>query len=103
LLRLGTDGYALRGLAQQLAQPENDPILALTEEVAGLHHKLIADTLPKLRKAELWSLADQDGALIARSSRVLEIFQAEVIQRTFPASGAVRLLEIGCGSGGYLR
>ena len=75
----------------------------MVEEVAGLHHKLIAATLPKLRSGELWSLADQDGELIARSSRVLEAFQAEVIQRTFPARGALRLLEIGCGSGVYLR
>jgi 4-hydroxy-2,2'-bipyrrole-5-carbaldehyde O-methyltransferase len=103
LLRLGPNGYALRGLARTLARPENDPALALVEEVAGLHHKLIAATLPKLRSGELWSLDDQDGELIARSSRVLEAFQAEVIRRTFPAVGALRLLEIGCGSGIYLR
>ena len=103
LLRLGPAGYALRGLARVLAQPQNDAALAMVEEVAGLHHKLIAATLPKLRSGELWSLADQDGELIARSSRVMEAFQAEVIRRTFPAHGAVRLLEIGCGSGIYMR
>lgn len=103
LLNLGPRGYALRGLAKTLARPENDPALALVEEVAGLHHKLIASTLPKLRRGELWSLADQDGELIARSSRVLEAFQSEVIRRNFPAHGALRLLEIGCGSGIYLR
>jgi cyclopropane fatty-acyl-phospholipid synthase-like methyltransferase len=75
----------------------------MVEEVAGLHHKLIAGTLPKIRKGDLWSLADQDGELIARSSRVLEAFQAEAIERIFPERGAMRLLEIGCGSGVYLR
>jgi len=103
LLSLGHRGYTLRGLAKALARPENDPTLAMVEEVAGLHHKLISATLPKLRSGELWSLADQDGELIARSSRVLEAFQAEVIRRTFPKRGALRLLEIGCGSGVYLR
>lgn len=103
LLRLGSGGYELRGLGHALARPENDPALALAEEVAGLHHKLIAETLPKLRLGELWDLEDQDGELIARSSRILEAFQAEVIRRTFPAAGAVRLLEIGCGSGIYMR
>lgn len=103
LLRLGPRGYTLRGLARVLARPENDPALAMVEEVAGLHHKLIAATLLKLRSGELWSLADQDGELIARSSRVLEAFQSEAIRRTFPAHGALRLLEIGCGSGIYLR
>ena len=103
LLTLGSRGYALRGLAKTLARPENDPALAMVEEVAGLHHKLIMGTLRKLRRGDLFSLADQDGELIARSSRVLEAFQAELIQRTIPERGALRLLEIGCGSGVYLR
>jgi 4-hydroxy-2,2'-bipyrrole-5-carbaldehyde O-methyltransferase len=103
LLAIGPQGYELRGLARVLARPENDSALALVEEVTGLHHKLITRTLPKLRGGELWSLADQDGELIARSSRVMEVFQAELIRRIFPASGAVRLLEIGCGSGAYIR
>jgi 4-hydroxy-2,2'-bipyrrole-5-carbaldehyde O-methyltransferase len=103
LLTLDSNGYALCGLARTLARAENDPVLALVEEVSGLHHKLIAGTLPRLRRRELWSLADQDGELIARSSRVLEAFQAEMIQNAFPSNGAVRLLEIGCGSGVYMR
>lgn len=103
LLRLGPRGYTLRGLAKDLARPENDPALAMVEEVAGLHHKLIAATLPKLGSGMLWSLADQDGEMIARSSRVLEAFQVEAIQSTFPTQGTLRLLEIGCGSGIYLR
>jgi SAM-dependent methyltransferase len=103
LLSMGPRGYSLRGLARTLARPENDPALAMVEEVAGLHRKLISGTLPKLRNNELWTLDDQDGELIARSSRILEAFQEEVIQRTFPERGALRLLEIGCGSGVYLR
>jgi hypothetical protein len=37
--------------------------------VAGLHYKLIMDTPEKLRKGELWALEDQDGEIIALSSR----------------------------------
>jgi 4-hydroxy-2,2'-bipyrrole-5-carbaldehyde O-methyltransferase len=103
LLTLGPRGYSLRGLAQVLAAQHNDPALALVEEIAGLHHKLLLDTLPKLRTGNLWTLADQDGTLIARSSRILEPFQEELIRRTFPARGSLRLLEIGCGSAIYLR
>jgi SAM-dependent methyltransferase len=75
----------------------------MVSEVAGLHHKLITGTLPKLRTGELWNLTDQDGELIARSSRVLEPFHAEFIRTAIPAQGALRILEIGCGSGIYLR
>ena len=103
LLGVGTQGYTLLGMARKLAQPENDPVLAMTQEVADLHHKLITRTLPKIRAGELWSLSDQRGDLIARSSLVLEPFQSEIIRRTFPSRGPVRLLEIGCGSGIYLR
>jgi len=78
-------------------------VLAMVEEVVELHHKLITGTIPKLRAGGLFSLDDQDGALIARSSRILEAFQAEIIRSTFPATGPLRLLEIGCGSGVYLR
>jgi len=103
LLSLGPSGYSLRGLARTLAQPQNDAALAMVQEVAGLHHMLLSATLPKVRKGELWTLADQDGELIARSSRVMEAFQADIIRKTFPRRGALRLLEIGCGSGVYLR
>jgi len=103
LLSLGPRGYELRGLAKKLARPENDSVLAMVEEVVELHHKLITGTISKLRIGELWSLDDQDGVLIARSSRILEAFQSEIISGTFPANGAPRLLEIGCGSGIYLR
>lgn len=103
LLRLGPHGYSLCGLARTLAQPENDAALAMVQEVVSLHHQLLFATPSKLRKGELWTLADQDGELIARSSRILEAFQAEAIRQTFPDRGALRLLEIGCGSGIYLR
>src|SRR5215471_9013394 len=97
-------GAGEAGLLNRLASgPVTLAVLAMVEEVVDLHHKLIAATIPKLRAGELWSLADQNGELIARSSRVLEAFQAEVIASTFPAHGRQRLLEVGCGSGIYLR
>lgn len=103
LLVLDERGYALRGLARKLARPENDATMALAQEVAGLHRKLILHTPRRLRDGKLWELGDQDGELIARSSRALEVFQTEAIDRTFPRSGELRLLEIGCGSAFYIK
>lgn len=102
-LELGARGYALKGLAKRLALPQNDAILALLQEAAGLHYKLIAEAPDKLRRGDLFSLEDQDGEIIARSSRILEAFQTEAIDRTFPSSGPASLLEIGCGSGFYIK
>lgn len=103
LLRRGRDGYRLRGLAARLARPENDATLALLQEAASLHHKLILDTPAKLCAGEFWQLDDQDGELTTRSSRALEPFLIETIDRVFVQRGPVRLLEIGCGSGIYIR
>ncbi len=102
-LRLDAKGYALKGLAKRLALPQNDAALALLQEVAGLHAKLISQTVRKLRKGELWNLDDQDGEIVARSSRIMEAFQAEAIEQFFLASGMASLLEIGCGSGIYIK
>lgn len=102
LLEPGPLGYALKGVARKLASPENDATLALIQEAAELHHRLISVTPLKLGKGEFWKLDDQDGLLTARSSRVLQAFQTDAIDRTFPSSGAVRLLEIGCGSATYI-
>jgi SAM-dependent methyltransferase len=102
-LRLDATGYTLQRLAKKLALPKNDAALALLQEVAGLHSKLITQTVGKLRNGELWNLEDQDGEIVARSSRIMEAFQTEAIDRFFPASGAASLLEIGCGSGIYIK
>lgn len=103
LLRYNSDGYALRGLARKMTRPENDAALALSQEVASLHHKLITETPNKLRAGSLWTLDDQDGELTTRSSRALETFQLEALRRYLPKSTHCRLLEIGCGSAIYIK
>jgi 4-hydroxy-2,2'-bipyrrole-5-carbaldehyde O-methyltransferase len=99
-------GYSLRGfLARRLAAPENDAVRDLIGEVAGLHHHYIVRTPEKLEKGLVWDPAElhgEYGDLIARSSRALEPFLTEVIDRTFPETGPVRLLEVGCGHAGYI-
>jgi 4-hydroxy-2,2'-bipyrrole-5-carbaldehyde O-methyltransferase len=102
-LRLDGSGYALKGLAKRLALPQNDAAIALLQEAAELHSKLISQTVRKLRNGELWKLEDQDGEIVARSSRIIEAFQTEAIDRFFPSSGIASLLEIGCGSGFYIK
>ncbi len=100
----GAGGWSLRGsLARRLAAPENDDVAALCEEAALLHHLLIARTPERLARGERFALSEQDGTVIARSSRVLEPVLCDAIDRLYPASGPVRLLEIGCGSGVYIR
>ena len=103
VLKIVEGRYVLIGLSAQLTRPENDALLAIIQEITTLHHKLIFDTPNRLQAGDLWTLQDQEGALIARSSRIVEPLQYEVIESYFPSDGAVRLLEIGCGSGIYIK
>lgn len=101
-LKLDQKGYSLAGYSRKLARPENDAILALVQEVVCLHYPLIMKTPEKLRDGNMWTLSDQDGEMIARSSRALEPLQTEVIELFYPRRGKIRLLEVGCGSGVYM-
>lgn len=102
-LELQGETYRLKGISAQLSRAENDAFVAIVQEVTSLHHKLIMETPQKLRKGELWTLDDQDGEVVARSSRVLEPFQREAIEAVFPTRKPAHLLEVGPGSGIYIK
>jgi SAM-dependent methyltransferase len=104
LLRRAQGGYALRGrLSRALADPTYDPVAALFEEIATLHHRWIAETPLRLREARPFSLDELPADLVARSSLTLEPFVREAVRDAVPVRGPVRLLEIGCGSGQHIR
>ena len=103
-LKRSPGGYALASrLARQLAQPANDGIAAMYQEVSTLHHDLLSQTPARLREQRPFAWADTDGELIARSSRILEPYILDVVDEVVPEQGVVRLLEVGCGSGVYIR
>jgi SAM-dependent methyltransferase len=103
-LSLGPRGYELKGfLARKLAMPLHDATAAFLEEIVTLHARLLLETPGLLAQGRRFALADADGELIARSSRILEPVVAEAIRMNFPPQGPARLLEVGCGSGTYLR
>jgi SAM-dependent methyltransferase len=103
-LRLEGERYSLRSyLARQLARPANDAIAAILEEVATLHYRLVLESPTRMAAGRRFTLADQDGVLVARSSPLLRPFVHEAIDKVVPRSGAFRMLEVGAGSGTYIR
>jgi 4-hydroxy-2,2'-bipyrrole-5-carbaldehyde O-methyltransferase len=68
-----------------------------------LHNHLIIETPARLGQRRRFTLADQQGDLIARSSRLAEPFICEAVDAVLRPGGRVRLLEIGCGSAAYIR
>ncbi|WP_426395316.1 class I SAM-dependent methyltransferase [Ralstonia sp. R-29] len=97
--------YRLRGrLSRMLAQSGNATLGALFEEVSRYHYDAILQAPQRLRESRPYTLADQDGDLIARASRILEPLVEEAIDwafETMPATNA-SVLEIGCGAGHYV-
>lgn len=92
--------YRLAGrFARALARPEYDDVGAMLLEAATLQHRLLTQTPALLRAGRRLTLADQSGALVARSSRTLEFAVQDAIAAVLPPEGALRLLEVGCGSG----
>ena len=97
-------GYRLSGfLAGKLSREEMDALAAVLEEAADLHHKLILDTPARLKEGRCWSFDEQDGALIARSSRITEPIGFEALDEVIDKNLPQRLLEVGAGSGIYIR
>jgi SAM-dependent methyltransferase len=103
-LRRKRDGYGLRSrLARRLADPAHDAGAAIVQEAGTLHHRLITETPRRLRDGTWFTLGDQDGGLVARSSRLLEPIVGEAVDAAVPTHGPLRLFEIGCGTGVYIR
>ncbi|WP_406175827.1 SAM-dependent methyltransferase [Streptomyces sp. NBC_00996] len=108
-VRLGELGkregcYRLKSpTARLLAQPGNDAVAAALEEILRFHVPVLLDAPRMLSGGRRFSLEDQDGTVIARSSLALRGMVQAAIDRTLDRDGPVRLLEIGCGTGAYVR
>jgi SAM-dependent methyltransferase len=97
------EGYRLRGrLARTLADPEHDAALALVESAIAHHARVLFEAPSLLASGRRLSVADLDGERVARVSRLSEPLLREAIDEVVPASGALRLLEVGCGDGTHL-
>lgn len=108
-VRLGDLGrsegcYKLRSVAAKaLAQADNDALAAALEEVMRFHLPVLLNGPRMLRDGLRFSLSDQDGAVIARSTRVVQPLVEEAVARNLDHSTPLRLLEVGCGSGVYVK
>lgn len=103
-LRSKNGRYMLKGfLAKSLAVADNDPWRAMASEISGLHAACLAAAPGG--EAEARRLSEMTAAyssIIARSSRTLEPVLKAVTRKLVPSAGAIRILEVGCGSGVYV-
>ncbi|MBQ0855081.1 class I SAM-dependent methyltransferase [Streptomyces sp. BH-SS-21] len=96
--------YRLRSTpAKLLARAGNDAVAAALEEIMRFHVPALLDAPRMLKEGRRFSLGDQDGTVIARSSLALQGMVREAVDRHLERATPVRLLEIGCGTGAYVR
>lgn len=96
--------YKLRGSrSRALAAKDGDAIAAFVQEWVIYHASVYRHLPERLRGGDLGNYLQGTGNLIARSSRMLEPFVATFVQEVVSAVKPARMLEIGCGSGVYLR
>ncbi|HZU57905.1 MAG TPA: class I SAM-dependent methyltransferase [Actinocrinis sp.] len=89
--------------AKLLARMKHDALAAALEEIMQTHVPVLLNAPQMLRAGQRFTMADQDGSVIARSTRVVEPLVEAAIDATLEREYPVRLLEIGCGSGTYVR
>ncbi|WP_030568412.1 SAM-dependent methyltransferase [Streptomyces aureocirculatus] len=96
--------YRLRSrTAKALAQVGNDAVAATLEELLRFHVPALRDAPRMLQGGGRFGLCDQDGLVVARSSLVVRGFVEAAVRKALPRTAPVRLLEVGCGSGAYVR
>lgn len=98
------DRYRLKGQrARALSDTDGDALAAFLEESVTYHESVYRLLAERLKGAPSGNYLESTGELIARSSRVLEPFIANFVTAVVKAYRPKSILEIGCGSGVYLR
>jgi len=96
--------YRLRGVrSKALVGKRGDPLVATIEEYATYHSSVYRELAARMRGAPLGDYLRGTGDMIARSSRVLEPFVADFARMAVEKRGPMSILEVGCGSGIYLK
>lgn len=100
--RFGCYGLKSRS-AKLLSRTKHDAIAAGLEEVLRYHVPALLNGPQMLRGGTRFSMDDQDGTVIARSTRVVQPLVEQAVAGVLDRKEAVRLLEIGCGTGIYVK
>ena len=103
-LRKNATGYRIRGsLSRELSDPANGTALAFFQARVHVLNQFVLQTPALLREGKRLTPDPAHGELVARSSRTVEPLIFAIVDELVPRQGAMDLLEVGCGSGTYIR
>jgi 4-hydroxy-2,2'-bipyrrole-5-carbaldehyde O-methyltransferase len=86
-----------------LVGEDGAPLVAMLEEFTGYHASVYRELPARIAGAPLGDYLGPTATVVANSSRVVEPFVASFVGTVVGRLRPRRLLEVGCGSGIYLR
>lgn len=95
--------YTVKGKrSMAVAREKGDPLAALYQAGLNHHNSSYLNLASRMHDATSDSRLDDIGDTVARASKLYAPFFQSFVSDTVAGKGAVRILEIGCGSGVYL-
>lgn len=98
------DQYRIKSsFSKKLLQPENDTWQAFLQARVEIFYNYIIKTPAFLKQNKQFEFSQSYGELFARSSRTVEPILFDITDSTIPKNDRCHLLEVGCGSGIYIK
>lgn len=103
-LKRNQNRYNINGkFSKELLKPGNDTWKAFFQARVEIFHNYIINTPSQLKRHKKFEFSQSYGELFARSSRTVEPFLLDIVDEIIPQTGECSLLEVGCGSGIYIK
>lgn len=96
--------YSIKSaFSKALLKTTNDTWKAFLQARVEIFYAYIVKTPAFLKEKKQFEFSQSYGELFARSSRTVEPILIDVVDKIIPQNGSCSLLEVGCGSGVYLK
>lgn len=103
-LKKSRNSYSITGkFSKELLKPANDTWKAFFQARIEIFYNYIINTPSQLKRQKKFEFSQSYGELFARSSRTVEPFLIDIVDEIIPQTGECSLLEVGCGSGIYIK
>jgi len=103
-LKKSKNGYSINGkFSKELLNPANDTWKAFFQARIEIFFNYIINTPSQLKRHKKFEFSQSYGELFARSSRTVEPFLLDIVDNIIPQTEECSLLEVGCGSGIYIK